>query len=374
MQIVNIDYYKPEFLIEIGGKRHRELNNAVISLTIDENLENPSILDMNLREGLKIDNQTYEWLDNPLIGPERGEEIKLYMGYANEPNKFKTPLFVGRITALNPSFPSSGIPTLQVQAYDYGSCLQKSKMSLHSKINQKEDFSEVAEEIARKHGLEIDKIEKTSIKPCENITQESETTDYQYLSELAKKLDFEFFIRDKKLYFRKPRDSEDNIMMTLTWGKELLSFSPRLTTANIVKEVTVTGHNPQKPNDPIKATATLADLESKETKSKSGVEFIKNCLKTEAKVELNLPICNEKEAKAMAIAVLKKSNNNLIEGSCECIGIPYLRPGVNVMIEGVGNRFKGKYYVKSVKHTIGDGYTMSFEVRRGAVGDIGSGR
>lgn len=369
MQLINIDYYKPEFLIEIGSIRHREFNNAVISMSLDENLENPSMLDMSLREGLKIDSQTFEWLDNPLIGPERGEEIKLYIGYANQANKFKTPIFVGKITALNPNFPSSGIPTLQVQAYDYCSCLQKSKMSLDSPITNKNDFSEVAREIANKHGLESGKIEQTMIKPCENITQGSEISDYQYLSDLAKKLDFEFFIRGKELYFRKPKDYESEIM-TLTWGKEIMSFSPRLSTANIVTEVTVTGHNPQKPKDPVKATATLSDIINKESRAKTGVEFIKNCLKTESKIEQNLPVCNQKEAKARAMSILIKANNNLIEGSCESIGIPSLKPGVNVAIEGVGKRFSGKYYVKSVKHSVGDGYTMSFEVRRGAVGNI----
>jgi uncharacterized protein len=369
MEILNIDYYKPEFLIEIRGTRHREFNNAVISISLDENLENPSMLDMSIREGLKIDSQTFEWLDNPMIGPESGEEIKLYIGYANQANKFKNPIFSGRITALNPNFPSSGIPTLQVQAYDYCSCLQKSKMSLDSSVTNKTDFSEVALEIAGKHGLEPGEIDPTMIKPCENLTQGSEITDYQYLSDLAKKLDFEFFIRDKKLYFRKPRDLEPEIM-TLTWGKELMSFSPRLSTANIVKEVTVTGHNPQTPKQPVKATATLSDLGPTEPKGKSGVEFIENCLKTESKIEQNLPVCNQKEAKERAIAILKKSNNNLIEGNCESIGIPSLKPGVNVAIEGVGKRFSGKYYVKSVKHSIGDGYTMSFEVRRGVVGNI----
>ena len=50
---------------------------------------------------------------------------------------------------------------------------------------------------------------------------------------------------------------------------------------------------------------------------------------------------------------------------------PRDQAGINIRIDGVGKRFSGRYYVKSVKHTLGDGgYTMSFDVRRGGSGVV----
>jgi phage protein D len=160
--------------------------------------------------------------------------------------------------------------------------------------------------------------------------------------------------------------------MTLNWGKELLSFNPRLSTAKVVSKVTVKGHNQKNPKKPIIGVATLKDIGFKEPKAKSAAESVKTCQKKEVETsEHDFPVCNEDDAKTLAKALLMKANNSVIEGNCECIGIPELRPGTNVQIEGIGKRFSGKYYVKSVKHSIGDGgYTVSFEVRRGGIGTI----
>jgi phage protein D len=47
------------------------------------------------------------------------------------------------------------------------------------------------------------------------------------------------------------------------------------------------------------------------------------------------------------------------------IGIPELRPGDNVKLLGLGQRFSGDYYVKKVQHTLGNGgYHTEFDVRR----------
>lgn len=361
---VSIDYYKSDFLIEIEGQRKRELNNAIINLSLDENLESPSMLELTLNEELELDTQKFKWLDNKLLSPELGLEIKVYFGYASQAKKFQKPIFTGRITALNPSFASGGNHTLRVQAYDYCHCLQKSKIALDTPIANKNDYSEVALHVAAKNALELGDIDISLIKPCRNITQDPNFNDYDYLKDLAKEIGFEFFIRNRKLYFRRPRDFEKEIF-TFEWQNNLISFNPRLSTAKIVKEVTVIGHDPRSPKEPIKATASLGDLDFM-----AHIPGI-NCLKTEPIVVKRVPICNEMYAKAIAIATLIRENRGLIEGSFECVGNPKIRPGTNVLIKGIGKRFTGKYYVKGVKHSLEDGkYTMSCEVRRGKLGII----
>ncbi len=46
-------------------------------------------------------------------------------------------------------------------------------------------------------------------------------------------------------------------------------------------------------------------------------------------------------------------------------GLPDIRAGTVLEIDGVGDRFSGRYFVVSTTHTIGDsGYTTQFECRR----------
>ncbi|MDG3548135.1 phage late control D family protein [Methanobacterium formicicum] len=359
-----LDYYAPYFLIKIGGKTQRELSSAIISLEVDENLESASMFTLNINEGLDLKTQKFKWLDSDLLSPEKGDDVEISMGYASHSEKFDKPLIIGKITALNPSFPSAGIPTLSIQGYDHSFCLQKSVVKEKRTFDNESDYGDIAKKIATKNGLGNGDIDST-VKACEKMTQNAGESDYAFLKRLAERIGYEFFIRDKKLHFRKPRDFEE-ANITLKWGNELINFNPRLSTSQLVNKVTVKGHNQYKPAEPIVGIATLKDIGVKEDKVKDKAESVKTCLKKEVETsEHNLPVCSKDDAESLARSLLKKANNSLVEGSCECVGIPELRPGMNVKIEGVGERFNGKYYIKSAKHSIGDGYKVSFEVRRG---------
>lgn len=366
----NLDFYAPVFMIKIGEKPQPELKNAVISLEVDENIETASMFSLNINEGLDIKTQKFNWLDNKIFDPGAGEDVSIYVGYASRPDKFKEPLITGKITALNPSFPSTGIPTLTIQGYDHSFCLQKSVVKKKRTFDEEKNYGDVAKKIASEHSLGVGDIDPT-IKPCEKITQNPGESDYSFLKRLADRIGYEFFIRNKKLHFREPKDNEKEVMV-LRWRKELISFNPRLSTAKVVSKVTVKSHNRKNPEDPIVGIAALKDIGFKESKAKCAAESVKSCLKKEVEAsEHNIPVCDKDNAKALAKALLLKANNSLIEGSCECIGYPELKPGTNVKIEDVGKRFSGKYYIKSAKHSVGDnGYTISFEVRRGGIGAI----
>src|SRR5207237_9454917 len=54
-------------------------------------------------------------------------------------------------------------------------------------------------------------------------------SDWAFLKELADRNFFEVFVRWDKLYFRFPRPQTE--MTTLEWGRNLSSFSPRLSTS-----------------------------------------------------------------------------------------------------------------------------------------------
>ncbi len=61
----------------------------------------------------------------------------------------------------------------------------------------------------------------------------------------------------------------------------------------------------------------------------------------------------------------RKTPKAVVTAAGSTVGLPDLRAGVNVRIEGVGERFSGVYYVTSTRHTFSSGgYVASFECER----------
>jgi len=55
----------------------------------------------------------------------------------------------------------------------------------------------------------------------------------------------------------------------------------------------------------------------------------------------------------------------MVKGNGSVAGLPDIRAGTVLMIDGLGDRFSGRYFVVSTTHAIGDsGYTTQFECRR----------
>jgi phage protein D len=73
------------------------------------------------------------------------------------------------------------------------------------------------------------------------------------------------------------------------------------------------------------------------------------------------------------VAILLDRHKEMVKASATCIGLPDLRAGQRVNIEGLGARFSGTYFVTETTHTIGDGgYTTKFNARREDKGNGGS--
>jgi phage protein D len=354
---LNLDRYIPTFTIKIDGKLQSELQRATTSVEVDENLESAAMFSFDVFMAADLKNQTFQWIDHELLDPESNKDVEISLGYVGETNLMKGPAISGRITAITPNLSSSGAPHMRVSGYDHSFLLMKSKEKKKRSFENRMDYSEIVEEIAKDNSLMLGDID-SAVKPPEKVIQSTEQNDYNFIKLLAKNFGYEFFIRDKKLYFRKPKDGAGEII-TLQWGRDILSFNPRKSIAQMVSKVTVKGHNPNNPREPYMGTAGLKDL---------GLKGAKIKLKSsETLLKQGLPVSSNEEAKAMAKGMLFEANSKFIEGTCECNGMPEIRPGTNVIIEGVGNRFSGKYYVTAARHSINEmGYKTSFSVRRGA--------
>jgi phage protein D len=149
----------------------------------------------------------------------------------------------------------------------------------------------------------------------------------------------------------------------LKYGQTLISFKPTLKTKNQVAKVTVRGWNPAQKKE-IVGEATWDDLDIQGLPSVQDMAAVDSALAGSEEVVADEPIETEAEAKQKAKAHLAKLAKDLVTGSGSTLGLPELRAGRPVFIQGLGSRFSGRYLVTSSTHAIGDsGYTTQFEAR-----------
>jgi len=223
------DFYAPNYHVLVDGKDIlREHFIEITNVSFDDLLEGADSFSFSINDpGIK-------WLDSDLFEP--GKEVEIKMGYVDQ----LATMIVGEIISLSPNFPTDGTPQLEISGFDLSH--QFRGVNLLEPFRDKTD-SEIVEEIvdAAKHKL------KKQIDPTEperrQVVQDEDKTDYEFIKELADRNFFEFFVKERTLYFQKPKKDRGEIV-TLKYGVSLLSFNPELNTANQVSEVTVRGWNP----------------------------------------------------------------------------------------------------------------------------------
>lgn len=344
--------YAPYCEVKLEGKLLSPA--AVISVSLDLDLNAPDMVDITINEGLDIDSQKFTWLDNPILNP--GKKVDIFFGYAN---KKKNCLFKGTINSLSPSFPSSGVPQLTVKAYDFSHMMQ-TKFNDFNTVKVK--YSDIASELAGKNGLSSGGVESTLVVH-DMVDRSQGQSDYHLLKELASKLNYEFFVREKKLFFRKPKDKK--IIQTFEYKKSIISFSPRLTTASIPPAVVVSGWNENK-KERVEGKASLGDVVKDASVSKYIKKFVSQAQGSKPKgFEADVEVNSKEEAKRRAELELKKLADKFIEGDLEVVGDPTLVPGNSVKLKGLGELFSGNYYILTAKHAIrSSGYTTNLGLRR----------
>jgi uncharacterized protein len=148
----------------------------------------------------------------------------------------------------------------------------------------------------------------------------------------------------------------------LTWGAGLMEAKVTLTTANQVKKVTVHGwdRNLQKA---ITASADWSDPKLRKLNPNLR-EIVERCDPREERV-ITRPVFDKDEARTLARDLLLGQAQELVKLQATVVGLPRLRAGSRVLIDGIGLRLSGEYFVTESTHTLGAaGYLTRFAARR----------
>lgn len=389
-------FYVPQFEIKIeGAGLPRNILRDVTQLTYDDNIKEIDSFELTVnnwdpttQDFKYVGSETAERLARQTGDDRRlrlfepcNKEVEVWMGYLGDLRL----MLKGTFTTMEPNFPASGAPTLSVRGLNVVHQLRRKQYS--TTWGDKRD-SEIAKNIATLVDKELGNKHKRFPLPIvinekamgqeERLPYVAQKNQYDidFLLTRALRLGYVVFVREgnpkasnpdernQHLYFG-PSDGtipgQRDVTFKLKWGLSLIDFKPTLTTANQVRSVTVNGWDRAKK----KAISVKASLDDKELNLNRDLhELLKVCDPRE-EIVIDKPVHTEKEAKTLAQAILKDRQKEIVKASGTCIGLPDLRAGKKVLIEGLGSRFSGTYFVTKSTHSIGDsGYTTKFNARR----------
>jgi len=195
--------------------------------------------------------------------------------------------------------------------------------------------------------------------------------DIIFLLERARQAGYDIFVEERKengssqtvLTYR-PSTTVHSPTYRLTYGKSLIEFQPELTTANQVGQVTVRGWDAVNKKE-INYTAKREELATKGVGERGGQSAIDSAIEAKAEIVASKPVSSEAEAHRVALQILEGIAKEMVKGTGSVTGLPDIRAGTVLEIDGLGARFSGRYFVVSTTHAFGDsGYTTQFECRR----------
>lgn len=335
--------YAPRARITISGVTlSADVSRHVLSVHYDNNLD---LADMFT---IVLDNAGNRFTDSPLF--DLGKSVEIRLGYGEDLQS----MMLGNITSIQPSFPQSGAPTLTVSGYDRS-------YRLRHDVPDRPAFKFMNDSlIAAQIALEAGLIPVVDPSPYVHQKLRQTGTDMALLKERAQANFFEVYVWWDRLFFRFPRPQLETHVME--WGRNLSSFTPRLSNAGLAGVQVVRGYNEELAQT-IVAVMSSAAIDLDAVVERLGSTALSMLLSLGRRVIRDKPIKSPVDAFALAKSILQEILEGMYEASGSCIGTPELRADRVISVRGVGKRFSGAYRLRRVTHTLdGGGYRTDFEI------------
>ncbi len=358
------DFYVPYFEVVLQRKPlSRMVVRDIIQLSYTDNLKQVDSFSITINNW-DAEQRTFSYSDTDLFNP--GKLVELWMGYyGRERLRLMT---VGKITSLQPSFPAGGQPTLVISGQN---SLHQLRDRQETVVYTKLRDSEIAEQIGVRLHVEVrtDASARAREEQREYVRQDNQYA-LNFLMQLAKRNKYDLIVEESGehgtahsvVYFGPPRSNRRT--HHLSYGKSLIDFQPRLDMTNQVNAVEIHARDKLNKREQI-YTAERSQLEARGIDAAAGRAEIERAIAPRREVIRNYPVNSPQEGQANADGSLDRIVRETVTGRGTTIGLPDLRAGNYVVVEGVGKRFSGLYLVTSTTHTLGgSGYTTTFEGER----------
>lgn len=352
---------EPKIQIE-GQPPSPELIKDLLQITVEESLHLPAMFT------LVIHNSYIPTSDRPQNEPWRHEQLfkigkKVKVGFTSsttQDNNFQDEvekiLIEGEITAMEVHFNEKSEAHIIVRGYDISHRLHRGRYN-RSFLNKTD--SDIVKKVVQEIGIKLGNIESTS-EVHKYVFQENQT-NMEFLRERAARIGFELFVTEDKINFCKPKNQES---LPLKWLVDISKFSTRVTSAEQVSSVEVRGWDYTQKR--LISQTVNKEKQVTETGNKLGSSTSTAFpnLKSPKMTVVNKPVASEKQAKAMAQALCDELGGEFVYADAKAAGNPEIRPGRVINLEGMGDRYSGKYYVTETRHFFNQRvYETDFSVR-----------
>ncbi len=373
--------YAPQFKVEIDGDSlPAALRGSIVSLSYQNGIEGSDSVD------LTVANQDLRWLDHPLLQVDRS--FRLFLGYAPDPLE---EIFVGEITAVEPSFPNSGMPTIKVTAHDFLQRLTHGKVDRSfvlelPKIGLFPIPDALVASIVSGANLLIPypdpiggalsvlmTLATLAVVPDDAqrpVRVQQGVSDFDFLSTIAKENGWEMYIDhtlDPKGYFLRFQFLIQDYSPTLTlkWGESLMDFNPRLTTVGDVFGVSARIWIASLQTEFVIIVSWDYDRAAFNLSIYPSLGDLDAILGENAKKTLSIKPSGFPGSLREILSELLPRLNNRQTASGSCIGDTRIMAGRVINFDGLGDQFGGMYRVTSATHSFDSGgYKTSFKARK----------
>jgi phage protein D len=270
-----------------------------------------------------------------------GDAIEVKIG---EPAKT---VYKGEIVGLEPTYAGKAKTQILIRGMNKLHRLLRKRKSVT--FTEKTDEA-ILQQVVRDAGLKLEWKHEKSIS-YKHVYQHNET-DLAFLRHRASRAGCFLWCVDQTVFVKQPElDQAQGPNLTLDPSKPgagMLAFTPRLSSAAIVKKVTVKGWNPETKDLIVgKAEAGGSKLGSKQASSAS------NDLGSDETFNVDTPIWSGEEADMLAKARLTELSLSYITGEAETAASADFELGNVIEITvGADDPFNGKYVVMGITHRL----------------------
>ncbi len=283
----------------------------------------------------------------------------------------KKTIWEGEVVGIEPRFSGKEKTTVGLRGMNKLHRLLRGKVS---KTYAKKSDKEILQEVLTGLDLEFSHPKAVSIK-YDHVYQHNQSP-LEFARTRIGRLGAHLWCVGTKVFVKWPDFQLDSgIKLSVNPGKGnlgLLEFHPRMSSALVVKKVTVKGWNPET-KELITATADAQGSKLGSTNASSGAGAHGN----EETFSVDQPIWSKEEAQLLADAHLKELSLTYVTGTARTFGSNKFDLGQVIAVDvdaedgKTKDPFSGKYYIMGLTHTFvahggKDGFTTDLRLARDA--------
>lgn len=359
------DLFVPAFEVLVGQQKlNREIVHDVLDVSFHDSIEELGGFSLTL-SNWDAERYVYAYSDQHTFDP--GKRLDIRMGYQGSGRMAW--MVRGIITDLTPSFPASGPPTLSVSGRNrLHDLLGERRSKVHPAGRDTEFALQIAAQFAE-FNIDIEPADLAIALQLGDRVQENEF-DLLFVKRQARQLGYELvvFEEDDRTVLRLVNSlSRRAPQLPLVYrstmrGGPLLEFQPRFSTAQQPAALELNSWNPRE-KEAISVRVERSSLRIRDPKL-DRVQ-IADAVRKRTEVISSEPVWDEAEGRRRATEYLERIAKETMTATGRTVGLPELRAGTVLRIDGVGERFSGRWFVTSTDHTVGSGgYTTNFSCRR----------